>query len=343
MEKGGGKGEATRDGIEELIGRRNIADEMAICAEKVSTVISEFIRQKVAEKGKNGVALGLSGGLDSAVTAVLATRAIGASNVYALHLFDRDSQSRFREYAHRLADRLGIHFEAVDITQTIKAKQVYRPLVMKAVPYSPIVNRLVIFPMARLIYRLVFGESPFLLTLRKGETNKHTFTKIIHSAMAGAIDEGIKIRHIERREILDEYAQERNLLLIGAANRSESFVGLFVKDGVDDLPVEPLLGLYKTQVRQLAGFLQVPQAIMDESPSPDMFKGIRDEDLLGVPYDKIDKVAYIIEHGIVEDVSSSEGITLDELDAVRTLHTLSAWKRENEHEYPCLSQPRAYL
>jgi len=45
------------------------------------TVINQFIETKVREAGAAGVVLGLSGGLDSAVTAALAAEALGKDKV----------------------------------------------------------------------------------------------------------------------------------------------------------------------------------------------------------------------------------------------------------------------
>jgi NAD+ synthase len=152
--------------------------------------------------------------------------------------------------------------------------------------------------------------------------------------IASAIEEGFNIRHRTRRKVLEEYAQFYNLLLIGCANRSESFVGWFVKDGVDDLPIETILGLYKNQVRQLARYLGVPPEILEEAPSPDMFKQIGDEDVIGYPYGKIDKVAYVVENDLDPQLAFDEGVTPEELEEIKKIHTLSEWKRENPHEYP---------
>lgn len=97
---------------------------------------------------------------------------------------------------------------------------------------------------------------------------------------------------------MEEYAEKHNLLLVGAANKSELLTGWFAPNGVDDLPVAPILGLYKNQVTQMAEHLNVPNEIINAKPSPDMLKGISDEDIIGFPYDKIDKVAYVVENGL---------------------------------------------
>ncbi|MDI6814538.1 MAG: hypothetical protein QMC90_00425, partial [Dehalococcoidales bacterium] len=226
-------------------------DRMVIDCEKVSNIIVSFLQKKVAEEKKDGIVLGLSGGIDSAVSAMLATKAVGPSKVYAFHLFDRDSQTKFKDYAQNLANKLGINYEVKDITESVKAQGIYKPLIMRIIPFSPALNRLFVY-LSQLIYYLIFRESPFILTLKRGEPGKNRGTGILYRSLVGSIEEGCNVRHIQRRKILENYASERNLLLIGAANKSEFSVGWFVKNGVDDLPLEPLLGLYKNQMRQLA-------------------------------------------------------------------------------------------
>jgi NAD+ synthase len=89
---------------------------------------------------------------------------------------------------------------------------------------------------------------------------------------------------------LESKARAQNWLLLGAANRSEWETGWFVKDGVDDLPYQPLMGLYKTQVRQLGRYLGVPGEIQQQVPSPDMMRGISDEYALGMSYSTIAEI-----------------------------------------------------
>ena len=129
------------------------------------------------------------------------------------------------------------------------------------------------------------------------------------AGIAKTIENGFNIRHITRRKMLEEYSEKNNLLLVGAANRAESFVGWFVKDGIDDLPVELILDLYKGQVRQLAEYYEVPESITREKPSPDMFKGLGDEDLIGHQYSTIDKVAYVYENELDPAVAFSNGVS----------------------------------
>lgn len=94
---------------------------MTINPRFVEKVLTAFIRQELSRFGfKNGI-LGLSGGLDSAVSASLAVRALGASHVIALILPYGTSFSRDVRDAKELAERLRIRSSVIDIAPMVDA------------------------------------------------------------------------------------------------------------------------------------------------------------------------------------------------------------------------------
>ncbi len=320
-----------------MANQKNLTEMMIIDCERVANVVVDFIRKKVREERKDGVVLGLSGGLDSSTVAFLAAKAMGKpSEVHALYLPDRDSEEKFQNYAQEVAQKLGLTFKKIVITEEVKKQGIYEPLIIKITSAFPFLNQLFVWTSNKVIYPFFFKELPFIVTLEKGESAKNFLTRLIYKAITSAIEEGLNVRHRTRRKVLEEYARTHNLLLIGCANRSESFVGWFVKDGVDDLPTETILGLYKNQVRQLARYLGVPAEILKETPSPDMFAKIGDEDIIGYSYEKIDKVAYVLTNGLDRQLAFDEGVTPKEFEEIKRIHTLSEWKRENPHEFPRL-------
>ena len=132
---------------------------------------------------------------------------------------------------------------------------------------------------------------------------------------------------IERRIVLEKIAGKENLLLIGAGNKSEDLTGWFTVGGVDDMPYSPIKSLYKTQVRQLAEYLEVPAAIRKREAIPDGLRGVSDALALGMNYEKIDIVLYGIEHHLQDEEIIKYGITEGEIEKVRRLNRLSSWKR----------------
>ncbi|GAH10715.1 unnamed protein product [marine sediment metagenome] len=87
--------------------------------------------------------------------------------------------------------------------------------------------------------------------------------------------------------------------MVGAANKSEYKIGYFVKHGCDDATdIMPLLNLYKTQVRELARYLNIPTRIIKKPSSPDVMPGLADgEEVIRISYEKMDLILLALEKG----------------------------------------------
>ncbi len=86
-----------------------------------------FIREEVHRRGFNKGVLGLSGGVDSAVTAYLAAKALGAENVIAIRLPYRTSSSDSLAHAQLIVDELGIPVSTVDISPAVDGYLIAEP------------------------------------------------------------------------------------------------------------------------------------------------------------------------------------------------------------------------
>jgi NAD+ synthase (glutamine-hydrolysing) len=75
-------------------------------------------RDYVRKNGFDKVYLGLSGGIDSALTAVIAADAIGADRVNTVYMPTRYSSAESERDARKLAQNLGIHFQVIEIEET---------------------------------------------------------------------------------------------------------------------------------------------------------------------------------------------------------------------------------
>jgi NAD+ synthase len=99
----------------------NPADALAIDTDLVERILVGFLRDEVHKVGFERVVLGLSGGVDSAVSAALAQRALGAENVVPIIMPYRTSNPQSEADARAVADSLGIKPEVVDISPQVDA------------------------------------------------------------------------------------------------------------------------------------------------------------------------------------------------------------------------------
>ncbi len=92
-----------------------------------------------------------------------------------------------------------------------------------------------------------------------------------------------------RMTTLYYYAQMHQYVVVGTDNACEWHMGYFTKFGDGAADITPLIHLTKSQVYQLANYLQIPQDIIDKPPSAGLWSGQTDEDEMGVTYADIEK------------------------------------------------------
>lgn len=96
-----------------------------------------------------------------------------------------------------------------------------------------------------------------------------------------------------RMILLFDLSKKLPALVLGTENRTEHLLGYFTRFGDSASDIEPIIHLYKTQVRQLAKFLDVPEKIINKVPTAGMWSGQTDEDELGFTYEQADQILYL--------------------------------------------------
>ncbi|KUO84254.1 MAG: NAD+ synthase [Thermoproteus sp.] len=130
-----------------------------------------------------------------------------------------------------------------------------------------------------------------------------------------------------RMSILYYYANKNNLLVVGTGDKSEIMLGYFTKYGDGGVDILPIGDLYKTQVRQMAKFLGLPEPIALKPSSPRLWAGQTAEGELGMKYGDIDLVLYAYEIGIPkEDIPAETGLSRSRVESIL------ARVRENAHK-----------
>jgi len=94
--------------------------------------------------------------------------------------------------------------------------------------------------------------------------------------------------------ILYYFANKEKLLVAGTGNKSEYLQGYFTLHGDGACDLMPLGSLYKTEVKELAKELGVPKDIIEKIPSAGFWKGQSDEEELGIKYDDLDKILFML-------------------------------------------------
>lgn len=115
------------------------------------------------------------------------------------------------------------------------------------------------------------------------------------------------------------YAEKFHYVVIGTANKHEIDQGFFVKFGDGGADLYPQANLYKTQVYQLAAYLDVPQEIIDRVPTTDTYSAeqTQEEFFYQLPFDIMDPMWYAYENGYTADeVAPAMNMTTDEVNII---------------------------
>jgi NAD+ synthase len=100
---------------------RSHTDDLSLDAGLLITLLVSFIRDEISSAGFSRAVLGVSGGVDSAVAAFLAARALGPENVLGVMLPYRTSSPASLADGKEVAGKAGIRTEVVDITPMVDA------------------------------------------------------------------------------------------------------------------------------------------------------------------------------------------------------------------------------
>lgn len=136
---------------------------LSINTDLAREILSGFIKSEITRVGMTRAIINLSGGLDSALSCMLAVDALGAENVLALRLPYRASSANSLSDAQLLIDQLGIQSKTIEITDMVEA-------LINREPEMSNVRKGNIMARARMI--VLYDQSEAYKALAVGTSNK---------------------------------------------------------------------------------------------------------------------------------------------------------------------------
>ena len=277
------------------------ADVLTLNAAEETERIISWMRETVRKEfRRKGIVLGLSGGIDSSVCAALCVKAFGPEAVFGIMMPEQDSEDDSLALGELLAESLGIKTEVEVITPLLEGAGCYQrrdEAIRSVIPeYTAEYKSKIVLP--NLFdggYRIfsVVVQSP------AGELTKARLPLAAYQTIVAATN--FKQRC---RKMMEYYHADRlNYAVCGTPNRLEYDQGFFVKNGDGAADIKPIAHLYKTQVYQLAEYLEVPEVIRMRPPTTDTYslQQSQEEFYFAVSYDKLDLCLYAKNHGVPAD------------------------------------------
>jgi len=270
-----------------------VLDEAAE-VDKICARIRELLQKDLKRRG---LVVAISGGVDSAVCAALAVKAVGVGKVFGLLLPEHDSSSQSVSLGEQVAQQLGIEYQIQNIAPTLEAIGCYHwrdEAIRKIFPdyASDWKNKIVIAggEEGKINYFQLVVQSP------SGEVMQQRMDLKEYLQIVAATNYKQRIR----KTVEYFHADRLNYAVVGTPNRLEYDQGFFVKNGDGSADLKPIAHLYKTQVYQLARYLQLPQAVCNALPTTDTYSMAQgqDEFYFALPYHQMDLALWGINHEV---------------------------------------------
>jgi NAD+ synthase len=210
-------------------------------SKSVSKHITEWLKSYINKSNTNGFVVGISGGIDSAVTSTLCAKT--GFNVLCLEMpihQDHNHVSRAQEHIAFL-------------------KKEYKNVSSLKVNLTPVFEAL------------------------KNEVSSHGKHDKIEMSLANT-------RARLRMTTLYYHASLNNYIVAGTGNKVEDFgVGFYTKYGDGGVDLSPIADLLKSEVYKLGEYLNVPNSILEATPSDGLFGDARsDEQQIGASYPELE-------------------------------------------------------
>ena len=283
--------------------------------EKITYAIRDVLKTKLR---KRGLVIGVSGGIDSSVSLALCVKAVGADRVFALMMPERHSAEDTGEFSALVADHFSVEKALEDITDILEALgfyQRYNDAVRLVIPeYDNTWKSKIVIPGLSnnndaLTFFSIVAQSP------DGNEIKKRLSLEAYLGVVAATN--FKQR---TRKMLEYYHADRlNYAVVGTPNRLEYDQGFFVKNGDGAADIKPIAHLYKSQVYQMAEYLEVPAEIRKRPPTTDTYslEQGQDEFYFMLPYDKMDCCLYAKNNAVaLEDLAEGIGLTIEQVQRV---------------------------
>ncbi len=268
--------------------------------ESVADNIIKKLKQDVLCSLKRlGGVVGISGGIDSSVCLALAAKAFGPEKVLGVIMPEKDSSPESEELALELASKFGVSTVKEDITEALAGFRCYErrdEAVKRVFPeYDPNTYKMKI----GIRQSGLFSNLPPVFTLTIVDKDGRQQDKILHTREYLQIVAASNFKQRSRMSMLYYHAESNHYAVIGTPNKHEQEQGFFVKYGDGGADVMPIGNLYKTQVYQLAEYLDVPRSIIKRTPTTDTYTATQtqEEFFYQLPFDLMDIYWYGFENG----------------------------------------------
>jgi NAD+ synthase len=297
----------------------NLVNLLKLEPEKEAKRIAEQLKNDIFHRlRRKGAVVGISGGVDSAVTVALLIQACGKERVLGIMMPEKESSPDSLRLAREVARVYGADHIVEDITPVLKAFNCYgrRDNAVKRVfpEYDNMYKLKISLPVGIGDNRML---NIFHATIISPDGKKQTKRMMLRDYLQIVASTNFKQR--SRMTMLYHHAERLNYAVIGTGNKNEHELGFFVKYGDGGADIKPIIHLFKTQVYDLARYLRVPEEILKKQPTTDTYSAeqTQEEFFFRIPFYVLDTVWCAWERNYSnDDIANTTGLTVEQVQSI---------------------------
>ena len=274
---------------------------------ETENIISKLKKDMTKILRKRGAVVGISGGIDSSVVLALCAKAFGPNKVLGVMLPEKESSKDNFILARSLCKTYGVKYIIEDITGALEGFDCYKrrdDAIRRIFPeFDNSYKAKIILPDKLLEKDTLNVFSVKIISPEGEETTLRLPVKEYLEIVAAS-----NFKQRARMSMLYFHADASNFAVIGTGNKNEHEQGFFVKYGDGAADAKPIAHLFKTQVFQLAEYLNIPEEIRKRTPTTDTYSAeqTQEEFFFRVPFDTLDKIWIGWERGINSNQIASD-------------------------------------
>ncbi len=309
-------------------------DILMLDAAAESRRIVDALRENVHKvMHRYGAIVGISGGVDSSVVLGLCVRAFGADKVTAIMMPEKDSDPDSERLAREVAARYGVTPVLETITPALDGFCCYSrrdaairrlfPEFDAAAGYKVKIT----LPQNLLDSDALKVFSLTIVNPAEEESSRPLPVRELREIVAAS-----NFKQRTRMSLLYYHAERRNYAVIGTASKNEHDQGFFVKYGDGAVDVQAIVHLYKTQIYQLAEYLDVPEEVCNRLPTTDTYSApsTQQEFFFRLPFETMDLLWFAQENRTpIREIT--EVMHLSETQVKRAFYEFSQKRRTSKY------------